>query len=59
MVDQTIQFLEGIAKDIMVKIYDYYVPANFMILNMGEKKNTLDQDKFTSIPRIKDTMLFR
>jgi len=38
MVDQTIQFLEGIAKDIMVKIEDYYVPADFMILDMGEQE---------------------
>jgi hypothetical protein len=36
MADQTIQFLKGIAKDIMVKIQDYYVPIDFMILNMGE-----------------------
>ena len=38
MVDQTIQFLEGIAKDIMVKIQDYYVLADFMILDTGEEK---------------------
>jgi hypothetical protein len=37
MADQTIQFLEGIAKDIMVKIQDYYVPVD-MILNMGGKE---------------------
>jgi hypothetical protein len=35
MVDQTIQFLDGIAKDIFMKIQDDYVPANFMILDMG------------------------
>ena len=39
MVDQSFQFLEGIAKDIMVKIQDYYVPADFMILNMGEEED--------------------
>ena len=38
MVDQTIQFPKGIAKDIMVKIQDNYVPADFMILDMGEEK---------------------
>ena len=38
MVDQTIWFSEGIAKDIMVKIQDYYIPADFMILNMGEEE---------------------
>ena len=37
MVDQTIWFSEGIAKDIMVKIQDYYVPVDFMILDMGEE----------------------
>jgi hypothetical protein len=37
MADQTIQFLEGIAKNIMVKMQDYYVPAD-MILNMGGKE---------------------
>jgi hypothetical protein len=31
--------LEGIAKDIMVKIQDYYVPADFMILDMGEEED--------------------
>jgi len=35
MVDQTIQFSDRIAKDILVKIQDDYVPANFMILDMG------------------------
>jgi hypothetical protein len=35
MVNQSIRFLEGITKDIMVKIQDNYVPADFMILNMG------------------------
>jgi hypothetical protein len=35
MVDQTIQFLDGIAKDIFMKIQDDYVPADFMILDMG------------------------
>ena len=30
--------MEGIAKDIMVKIQDHYVPADFMILDMGEEE---------------------
>ena len=38
MADQTIQFPEGIAKDIMVKIQDYYVPTDFMIVEMGEEE---------------------
>jgi hypothetical protein len=37
MVDQPIQFLEETAKDIMVKIQDYYVPTDFMIHDMGEE----------------------
>jgi len=37
MADQTIQFLEGIAKDIMVRIHDHYAPADFMVLDMGEE----------------------
>jgi hypothetical protein len=37
-VDQTIRFLEGIAKDIMVKVQDYYVLADFMILDMEEEE---------------------
>jgi len=35
MADQTVQFPEGIAKDIMVKIQEYYVSADFMIHDMG------------------------
>ena len=35
MVDQTIQFSDRIAKDILVKIHDDYVPVDFMILEMG------------------------
>jgi hypothetical protein len=38
MADQTIRFLKGIAKDVMVKIQDHYVLADFMILDMEEKK---------------------
>ena len=38
MVDQTIQFLEGITKDIMVKIQGKYVPTDFMILDMVEEQ---------------------
>ena len=35
MADQTIWFLDEIAKDILVKIQDDYVPADFMIFDMG------------------------
>jgi hypothetical protein len=39
MVDQSIQFLEGIAKDIRVRILDHYVPADFMVLDTGEEED--------------------
>jgi hypothetical protein len=38
MADQSIWFPEGIARDIMVKIQDHFVLANFMVLNMGDKE---------------------
>ena len=38
MADQSTRFPEGIAKDIMVKIQDHYVPTEFMILDMGEEE---------------------
>ena len=38
MADQSIRFSEGIAEDIMVKIQDHYVPANFMLLDIGEEE---------------------
>ena len=41
MVDQTIQFLEGIEKDIMVRIQDRYIPVDFMILDMGEEEEDI------------------
>jgi hypothetical protein len=36
LADQTIRFSKGIAKDVMVKIQDYYAPVDFMVLDMGE-----------------------
>jgi len=41
MVDQTVRFSEGIAKDIMVKIQEYYVPTDFMILDMEEDEEDI------------------
>jgi hypothetical protein len=41
MVDQSIRFPEGIAKDIMVKIQDHYALANFMILDIEEEDDSL------------------
>ena len=31
MVDQSLRFLEGMVKDIMVRIQEYYIPANIYI----------------------------
>jgi hypothetical protein len=31
--------LEGIAKDVMVRIHDHYAPADFMVLYMGEEED--------------------
>jgi hypothetical protein len=39
MADQSIRFLEGIARDVMVKIQDYYVSADFMVLDMREEED--------------------
>jgi hypothetical protein len=38
MVDQSLQKPEGVAKDILVKIRDAYIPADFVVLNMGHNK---------------------
>jgi hypothetical protein len=38
MADQTFWFPEVIAKDIMVRIRDHYVPTDFMVLDMGEEE---------------------
>ena len=40
MVDQSIQFPKGIAKDVMVRIHDHYALADFMVLDMGEEDDT-------------------
>ena len=39
MVDQSIRFFEGIAKYVMVRIYDQFAPADFMVLDMGEEED--------------------
>ena len=39
MADQSIKFLEGIAKDVMVRIHDHYAPADFMVPDMGEEED--------------------
>ena len=39
MADQSIRFLEGIAKDVIVRIHDHYAHADFMVLGMGEEED--------------------
>ena len=39
MVDQSIQFPEGIGRDVMVRIQDHYAPTDFMVLDMGEEED--------------------
>ena len=41
MTDQSIQFPEGIAKDVMVRIHDHFAPTNFMVLDMGEEEDDI------------------
>ena len=35
--DQSIRFLEGIAKDVLVRIHDQYAPTDFMVLDIEEE----------------------
>ena len=39
MVDQSIQFPEGIAKDVMVRIHDHFAPTDFMVLDIGDEED--------------------
>ena len=36
---QSIQFLEGKAKDVIVRIHDHYALADFMVLDMGKEED--------------------
>jgi hypothetical protein len=38
MVDQSQRFLEGIARDVPIKIKDHYVLTDFLIIDMGDEK---------------------
>jgi hypothetical protein len=38
MADQSIRFPEGIARDVMVKIQDHFIPTDFMVLDMGDEE---------------------
>jgi hypothetical protein len=41
MADQSLRWPEDIAKDVLVKIQYYYVPANFLVLDMPRDEDTL------------------
>jgi hypothetical protein len=38
MADQSIRFQEGIARDVMAKIQDHFIPSDFMVLDMGDEE---------------------
>ena len=38
MEDQSSQKPEGLAKDILVKIWDTYIPMDFVVLDMGHNE---------------------
>jgi hypothetical protein len=40
LADQSTRHVEGIATDILVKVRSAYVPTDFMILDMGNDKDT-------------------
>ena len=39
LADQSMCYVEGIALDLLVKVRDTYVPADFVVLNMGISKD--------------------
>ena len=40
LADQSTSYLEGVATDLLVKVRSAYVPTDFMILDMGNNKDT-------------------
>ena len=40
LADQSTRYLKGVATDLLVKVRSAYVPTNFMILDMGNSKDT-------------------
>ena len=40
MANQSIRFLEEIAKDVLVRIHNHFAPIDFMVLDMGEEDDT-------------------
>ena len=41
MADQSIQFSEGITKDVMVRIHDQFAIVDFMVLDMEEEEDDM------------------
>ena len=39
MANQSIRFLEEIAKDVLVRIHNHFAPIDFMVLDMGEEED--------------------
>jgi hypothetical protein len=59
MVDQSVRFPNGIAKDVIVQIQDRYVPTDFMVLDMGiEEEETLLfwEDRSSTPPILSSTL---
>ena len=40
LADQSVRYVEGVATNLLVKIRDAYVPTDFVILDMGNNKDT-------------------
>ena len=40
LADQSTRYIEGVATDLLVKVRDAYIPTDFMILDMGNDKDT-------------------
>jgi hypothetical protein len=38
MVDQSFRFVDGIAKNVPVQIDDYFIPTDFLVIDMGENE---------------------
>ena len=51
MADQSIQFPEGISRDVMVRIHDHFAPADFMVLDMGEEEDDTPHHPWKTVPQ--------
>jgi hypothetical protein len=41
LVDSTVRYPAGIAEDILMKIWGYFIPVDFMVLDMETTKESL------------------